>query len=607
MGFVIEIIAHLTGVVVQEVDGLAHFGNRVAEGFTRLAHQNADERLHLIFHQHRCTLQNRGALLRRRGEPDRGVVNRAVQRLIHFRFGRFTRVADDILRLGRVDHRLHFAVCNGLLQHRFGLPLLQRAVEQGRGEGRQTVFVGEIQTRRVDAAFAVQLARQGNLRMRQANLAFLCRHLLNGLHRVGHQLVERQRGIGDAVNERGVRAVFQQTTHQVRQQGFVRSHRSIDSAWAVQLAVRHFTGDLLVQRFTHAVQALELVLARIVVLPCQAVDRRQGVGVVGSELRIDQVRHAEQLFRTGEVRDVGVYLAGIDRIAFQPFHLGAFDFAVPVGAFHQTDHQATAAAAGQVNQVINDERAALLVGLDNEANAVPACQLRLEAQFFQQIEGDLQTVGLFGVNVNADIILARQQGQGLQARVEFFHHTVVLRAAVARVQGRKLDRDARAFINTATVGRFTDGVDRLLVRDHVGLRVGGGQGRFAQHVVRVAETFIFQLAGVRQRFGNGFPGHKLLAHQAHRHVHAFADQRLAALADDAVQGAGEVGFVMGGDQFAGKQQAPGGGVDEQRRATANMGMPVAVADLVADQRVAGGFIRNAQQRFRQAHQRHAFL
>ena len=175
------------------------------------------------------------------------------------------------------------------------------------------------------------------------------------------------------------------------------------------------------------------------------------------------------------------------------------------------------------------------------------------------------------------------------------------------MQGGELNGDARAFINTATVGRFTNGVDRLLVRNHVGLRVGGGQGRFAQHVVRVAETFILQLTGVRQRFGNGFPGHKLLAHQAHRHVHAFADQRLAALADDAVQGAGEVGFVMGGDQLAGKQQAPGCRVDEQRRTAANVGMPVAVADLVADQRVAGGFIRNTQQRFREAHQRHAFL
>ena len=175
------------------------------------------------------------------------------------------------------------------------------------------------------------------------------------------------------------------------------------------------------------------------------------------------------------------------------------------------------------------------------------------------------------------------------------------------MKGGKLNRDARAFINTAAVGRFTDGVDRLLVRDHVGLRVGGGQRRFTQHVVGVAEAFVFQLAGVRQRFGNGFPGDELLAHQAHRHVHALADQRLAALADDAVQGARQVGFVMGGDQLAGEQQAPGGGVNEQGRAAANVGVPVAVADFVADQGIAGGFIRNTQQRFRQTHQRHAFL
>jgi hypothetical protein len=66
----------------------------------------------------------------------------------------------------------------------------------------------------------------------------------------------------------------------------------------------------------------------------------------------------------------------------------------------------------------------------------------------------------------------------------------------------------------------------------------------------------------------------------------------------------EVGFVMGRDQFAGKQQAPGGGVNEQRRAAADVRLPVTVADFVADQRVAGGFIRNTQQRFRQTHQRH---
>ena len=61
------------------------------------------------------------------------------------------------------------------------------------------------------------------------------------------------------------------------------------------------------------------------------------------------------------------------------------------------------------------------------------------------------------------------------------------------------------------------------------------------------------------------------------------------------------------DQFAGQQQAPGRGVDEQRRAVAQVRLPVAGADLVADQGVAGAFVRDAQQRFGQAHQRHAFL
>ena len=129
-------------------------------------------------------------------------------------------------------------------------------------------------------------------------------------------------------------------------------------------------------------------------------------------------------------------------------------------------------------------------------------------------------------------------------------------------------------------------MDRLLVGDHIGLGIVGGQRRFAEHIVGVAEAFVFQLAGVGQRFGDGFAGDELLAHQAHRHI---------------------AGFVMGRDQLAGKQQPPGGGVDEQRRAAADMRLPVAVADFVADQGVAGGFVRNAQQRFRQAHQRHALL
>ncbi|MNO61337.1 hypothetical protein D3C76_519840 [compost metagenome] len=157
------------------------------------------------------------------------------------------------------------------------------------------------------------------------------------------------------------------------------------------------------------------------------------------------------------------------------------------------------------------------------------------------------------------------------------------------------------------MGGLADRVDGLLVGRQVLLCVMLGQCGFAEHVVGIAEAFGLEAAGVGQGFSDGFTGDELLAHQAHGHVDALADHRLAALADDAAERRGQAGFVVGRHQLAGQQQAPGGGVDEQRRAVAQVRLPVAGADLVADQGVAGAFVRDAQQRFGQAHQRHAFL
>ncbi len=78
-------------------------------------------------------------------------------------------------------------------------------------------------------------------------------------------------------------------------------------------------------------------------------------------------------------------------------------------------------------------------------------------------------------------------------------------------------------------------------------------------------------------------------------------------ADDAPQRARQARFAVRGHQLAGDQQPPGRGVDEQRRALPEVRLPVAAGDLVANQRVARGRVRNPQQRFGQAHQRHAFL
>lgn len=64
---------------------------------------------------------------------------------------------------------------------------------------------------------------------------------------------------------------------------------------------------------------------------------------------------------------------------------------------------------------------------------------------------------------------------------------------------------------------------------------------------------------------------------------------------------------MGRIQAAGQQEPPDGGVDEGRGTVPQMGRPSALADLVADQRILGGRIGDAQDRLRQAHQRDAFL
>ena len=293
MGFIIEIALHQACVVVKEIDRFSHFGDGIAEGFARFAHQNADKRLHLAFHHHRGALQNGGALLRRRGEPDRPGVDGSRQRLRHFLLAGLAYFADDIGRVGRVKYRTEYAVAQLALDHRFGAPRLRRAAQQGAGERSEAVLIRQIQPGGVGALVAIKIARQRNFRMRQADGAFSGGQALHQLHRIGHQLVERQRIVGDAVDERGVSAVFQQAAHQVSQQRFMGTDRGIDAAGTVQLAVGDFAHHLLVERLAHAVQALELILARIVVVARHMVDRRQAVGIMGGKLRIDQVRHRQ--------------------------------------------------------------------------------------------------------------------------------------------------------------------------------------------------------------------------------------------------------------------------------------------------------------------------
>ncbi len=384
----------------------------------------------------------------------------------------------------------------------------------------------------------------------------------------------------------------------------MRADRGVDAAGPVPLRVADHLG---IERLAHAVQALELVLAAIEIRTGHDHDRGQRLGVMGRELREDRVRRGEELPRAGEIRDVRVDLAGIDGEIGQPVGLGALDLAVPIGALHEPHHDAALRAAGEVDEPVDDEGAAPAIGLDDEADAVPGREIGIEAEGFQEVEGDFEAVGLLGVDVEADVVLPGQEGEALHARQQFAHDAPDLGADIARMQRGELDRDAGPLVDAPSRRRLADGVDGGLVIGEVARRILGRGRRLAQHVVGIAEAPCLHGAAVRERLLDGLAGHELLAHHPHGDVDALADQRLAAPADESREGRGQARLVRRGGEAAGHDQAPGRRVHEERGRMAEMGAPVAGRDLVADQRVAGRLVRDAQQCLGEAHQGDALV
>ncbi len=430
----------------------------------------------------------------------------------------------------------------------------------------------------------------------------------NHLDRIADQVGDRHALVGDAVDEAGVGAVFQQAAHQVRQQVFMRTDRRVHAAGQVQAVGRHHFG---IQVVAHAVQLLVLVHATV----GDAAHRGDGVRVVRGEHRIDRVGMGEQTLGAGQVGHVGVLLAGEHRVARIAFDLRALDLGVPVGALDQAHLQAATGAACHVGQVVDRVRRALLVGLHDHAEAIPAGQRGVGEHLLDDVQRQFQAVGFLSVNGAADAVALGQLRQLQHARHQVLQHARALGMLVARVQRRQLDRDARGVVDVAVrtaaacLVIAADGMDRTTVVFQVAQRVLHGQRAFAQHVERVAVAGVVALVRARQCFADGAAHHELVAHDLHRLAHGQAHHRLTHAADQALERAGRIGAggVVHLHQLAGQHQAPGGGVDQHRVAAAQMLFPVGIGQLVADQLVGGVLVRNAQQRFGHAHQQHAFL
>ena len=89
---------------------------------------------------------------------------------------------------------------------------------------------------------------------------------------------------------------------------------------------------------------------------------------------IDAVGQGEELAGVGDVADIGGLLAGEDGEAGEAQDLRALHLGVPVGAFHEADHDLAVKPRGKGVEPVDHGAGAAAVGLHDDAEAVPACQ-----------------------------------------------------------------------------------------------------------------------------------------------------------------------------------------------------------------------------------------
>ena len=360
-GLAIVLVADaFVGVVHGKVDGFANFRHRIEQGFTGFTGGQRKQLVHMLFVQVTDFADHLGPLLRRYCRPLAEAVPGGVHGRMDVGFGGVGNMAHQVIRIGRVTHFHHFITGGFHRQHWAALPLMGFVPVTAGVNFRHRHRIGNVPTLGVTALVTEDLRRRHN---------GLAGNVMAQLHhhvdRVFGDLFRRNAGVDNLVYKGAVGPVFQQAAHQVRQQVFVGTNRSVDTAR--HLAVFQY---LVVQRFTHTVQALELKLVPAQVFR-QFQYRRHRVGVMGSKLRVNPIRHAQQLASAGQVRHVTAGLAGKHREAVQAHHLGALDLGIPVGAFYQSHHDAAVEFFRQGIQPVQGLGSPLREGLDHHAKAVP--------------------------------------------------------------------------------------------------------------------------------------------------------------------------------------------------------------------------------------------
>ena len=137
-------------------------------------------------------------------------------------------------------------------------------------------------------------------------------------------------------------------------------------------------------------------------------NRCDRVGVVGGKLRINPVGHVQQF---SGIRDIGYVSGSLLREYWETidtFHLCALDFGIPIGPFHQPDHDLAIMPNGHVIERINDHSGAWAISLYDDAEAGPARECGFRQNLFDNIERKTKAVGFFGIDIQAHARRFRQ-------------------------------------------------------------------------------------------------------------------------------------------------------------------------------------------------------
>ena len=251
-------------------------------------------------------------------------------------------------------------------------------------------------------------------------------------HRIRENIRIGQRLVGQLMHEARVRPILQQPPHKIREQVAMPANRRVDAAVIAVLMDQPF-----VQPLTHAVQALELEVARV---PCPFEDGGDRQRVVRRERRID-VFGVEHVARDRHIRHVGRRLAREQRIVGQPGLLRPLDLTIPIGPFDQPRRDPPTGACAEIVGPADHRPRALSVRLHRHAEPVPALQRGERRDVFDDFETHFEPFGLLRIDRQRDPGLCRLHRQPFEHFGQCGYAPVPMRHFVARVQRRQFDRD----------------------------------------------------------------------------------------------------------------------------------------------------------------------